>query len=238
MSTDLSFTIGQGTTSPSLDFAVTPSTIVLTGATAVFRRRPVGTTEWVQVDTAEIAVDIGTPTLRYVWASGDTDVAGLFEAQFVVTYTDSTTETFPSASVISLTIAGAGDERSTQIAQVRFLLGDADFVLTNTDISFALDQTSNIYAAAAICARALSARYARRVDSKFETVESKFSQLRDNYEKLARQLDSQAKRRGGMGAPLAGGIRQAEVERVDADTDRVKPFFGDSLFNNPPAPNA
>jgi hypothetical protein len=134
-----------------------------------------------------------------------------------------------------------GDDTTTTYTNaVRLLVGDTaiPFQLSYAEVQFALGQTSNIYAAAAICARALGARYARQVDSKFETVESKFSQLRENYEKLARQLDSQAKRRGGMGAPLAGGIRRAEVERADADTDRVKPFFEDNLFNNPPAPNA
>lgn len=125
------------------------------------------------------------------------------------------------------------------IDAVRFLLGDTSepFQLIDPEIAFALDQTSNIYAAAALCARALAGRYARRVDSKFETIESKDSQLRSNYEMLARQLDQQAKKRGGLGEPRAGGISRAEVETVRADTDRVTPYFRDGAFHHPPPPH-
>jgi len=131
------------------------------------------------------------------------------------------------------------DPENDPVDAVRFLVGDttSPFQLSDTEILFALDQNSNPYAAAAICARALSARYARRVDTKFETIESKYSQLRDSYEQLARSLDAQAKRKGALGLPVAGGISNAEVETVQNDPDRVKPFFKDVMFNNPPAPN-
>jgi len=233
----LIFNIGEGDTSPGLDFAISPATINLTGATAVFRWRPVGADTWVNEEAATIPVVSGTPTLRYAWKTGETDTPGLYEAQFVVTYTDTTIETFPNATFITVSINGLPTELSQEIAHVRFLVGDTDALLTNRDILFALEQTSNVYAAAAICARALSARYARRVDTKFETIESKYSQLRDSYEQLARQLDAQAKRRGGMGVPVGGGISRADVETVHALTDRVKPFFRDNIFNNPPPSN-
>jgi hypothetical protein len=131
------------------------------------------------------------------------------------------------------------DPLNDPLDSVRLLIGDttAPYQLSDVEIQFALDQNPSVYAAAAISARALSARYARRVDTKFETVESKYSQLRDSYEQLARQLDTQAKRRGGMGVPVAGGISRAEVETVHALTDRVKPFFRDNNFNNPPPSN-
>lgn len=132
------------------------------------------------------------------------------------------------------------DPADNPIDSVRFLVGDMDLVspqLTDPEIQFALDQNPNLYGAAAICARALSARYARRVDTKFETIESKYSQLRDSFEQLARSLDQQAKRGGALGAPIAGGISKAEVENARLDADRVKPFFYDSMFANPPASN-
>ena len=133
----------------------------------------------------------------------------------------------------------------SNIDSVRFLVGDTvdpagaagTLQLNDSEIRFALDQNSNIYGAAAICARALSARYARKVDTKFETIDTKYSQLRDNFEMLARQLDQQAKKRGGLGEPIAGGISRSDVETVDLNADRVKPFFYDNLFNNPPASN-
>ena len=134
------------------------------------------------------------------------------------------------------------DPADSPVDAVRFLIGDtaippASPELSDAEILFALDQNSNVYAAAAICARALSARYARQVDTRFETIESKYSQLRSSYENLARSLEQQAKRAGSLGAPLAGGISRADVETVQADPDRVKPFFKDNNFNNPPAPN-
>jgi hypothetical protein len=131
------------------------------------------------------------------------------------------------------------DPNTDPIDAVRFLLGDttAPTQLADMEIQFALDQTSNIYAAAALCARALAGRYARQVDEKFETIESKNSQLRSNYEMLARQLDQQARMKGGIGLPVAGGISRTEVDAAHGDTDRVKPFFYDAQFTNPPAPN-
>jgi hypothetical protein len=131
------------------------------------------------------------------------------------------------------------DPADSPIDAVRFLLGDTGTPsqLTDPEIQFALDQNANTYVAAAICARALSARYARRVDTRFETVESKYGQLSAQFHKLALNLDQQAKRAGGLGAPVAGGISKAEVENARLDADRVKPFFYDNLLNNPPASN-
>jgi hypothetical protein len=111
-------------------------------------------------------------------------------------------------------------------------------VLTDDQIQFALDQSSDsTYMAAAVCARALAARYARRVDTRFETVESKYGQLARNFDMLARQLEAQAKKAGGLGLPLAGGLTISERDTVNADTDRRKPFFYDGMMNNPPALN-
>jgi len=133
------------------------------------------------------------------------------------------------------------DPADSPVDAVRFLIGDTDSLasaLSDAEITFALDQTAeNVTLAAALCARALAARYARMVDTKFETVETRYSQLRANYEALARQLTADAKRAGGMGLPVAGGISNADVDSVDSDTDRVRPFFRDGLMTNPPAPN-
>lgn len=131
------------------------------------------------------------------------------------------------------------DPSNEPVHAVRLHIGDVTepFLLEDIEIAFALEQTSNTFSAAAICARALAARYARRVDGKFETIESKDSQIARNYELLARQLDQQAKTWGGLGLPVAGGISTADAETVNADTDRVKPFFVDNMFNNPPPSN-
>ena len=136
------------------------------------------------------------------------------------------------------------DPAADAVSAVRFLVGDPDqgsgttTLLTTAEIEFALDQTGDaIYPAAAVCARALSARYARRADTKFETVETKYSQLRDSFAQLARQLDFQAKKRGALGKPEAGGISVSDMDTVRANADRAKPYFSRGMFNNPPLPN-
>lgn len=127
------------------------------------------------------------------------------------------------------------------ISAVRFHIGDPEGTsatkLTNAEIQFALDQTNDdTYAAGAMSARALAARYARQVDTRFETIDTKYSQLRDNYLSLARQLEQQARLYGkrGLGIPVAGGTLKSDMDTADKDNDRVKPFFRRNLFANPP----
>jgi hypothetical protein len=132
------------------------------------------------------------------------------------------------------------DDGVTPTSSVRFLVGDAvqPYQLSDAEIAFALDQMNdNIYLAAAFCARALSAAYARRVDTRFETIDSKYSQLRDSYEKLARSLESQGKKQGGLGLPVAGGLTKSDVETVTDNTDRLDPYFYDGMFENGAGPN-
>ncbi len=126
------------------------------------------------------------------------------------------------------------------IENVRFYVGDTEtpYLLTDDQINLALDATASDLAAAALCARSLSARFARQVDKRFETIWSYNSQKSMAFEKLARNLEQQAKRAGGLGVPVAGGISKADMEAADSSEDRVRPFFRDNLFNNPPAPNA
>lgn len=132
------------------------------------------------------------------------------------------------------------DPTTDPVDAVRFHVGDTSepFLLSDTEVQFALDQNPNVYAAAAICARALSARFSRQVDTRFETVWSFYGQRAAAFEKLARNLEQQAKRAGGLGMPIAGGISVSDVESVDSNPDRVRPYFRDSQFANPPGPNA
>lgn len=123
------------------------------------------------------------------------------------------------------------------IADVRFYVGDTESpsLLSDDQITLAIDATTSDLAAAAVCARALAARYAREVDVSFETLSESGGQKAENFARLARRLDQQARRAGGLGTPAAGGISVAEMETADADTDRVRPAFRASMFANPPA---
>ena len=132
------------------------------------------------------------------------------------------------------------DDGVTPTSSVRFLVGDAiePYQLSDAEVAFALDQMNdNTYLAAAFCARALSAFYARRVDTRFESIDSKYSQLRDSYERLARSLESQGKRQGGLGLPIAGGLTKSEVDLATQNTDRLDPYFYDGMFENAPEQN-
>lgn len=136
----------------------------------------------------------------------------------------------------------------TQIKNVRFLTGDTDSddqKLSNENILFSIQQANNnIYKAAAICARALAARYASEVDTKFESISSDYSQLRTNYLDLAKRLDVQARKYGSVdadgnpvapiGAPMAGGLTYSDIDAADEDVDRVDPVFRQDQFANPP----
>ena len=132
------------------------------------------------------------------------------------------------------------DDGVTPTSSVRFLVGDAiePYQLSDAEIAFSLDQmNNNTYLAAAFCARALSAFYARRVDTRFESIDSKYSQLRDSYERLARSLESQGKRQGGLGLPIAGGLTKSEVDLATQNTDRLDPYFYDGMFENDSSSN-
>ena len=126
------------------------------------------------------------------------------------------------------------------IADVRFYIGDTTtpYLLTDEQITLAIDATTSDLAAAAMCARALAARFSRQADTRFETIWSYNSQKAIAFERLARNLDQQAKRAGGLGVPAAGGISIADMESAEAETDRVRPYFRTGQFHNPPAPNA
>ncbi len=96
------FTIKRGDTSPALRFAIEPESIDLTSATCTFQMRP--RRGAILLDSAAVVEGISPPILRYNWANGDTDATGVYEAEFRVTYSDGTVETFPNSGFISVVI--------------------------------------------------------------------------------------------------------------------------------------
>ena len=50
--------------------------------------------------TAEVVAGADRPTLGYNWAEGDTAVAGLYEAEFEITFADEAVETMPNSENI------------------------------------------------------------------------------------------------------------------------------------------
>lgn len=67
----------------------------LTGATIRFHMRVKGSGT-AKVDAAATIVSAAAGSVKYDWQSGDTDTAGFFQAEWEVTYSDGTIETFPN----------------------------------------------------------------------------------------------------------------------------------------------
>lgn len=100
------FTIKRGDTSPSLLYALSPASVILTGASVVFNMRAADGTPKIARKAAVVQTATGQPTVRYDWVAADTDVAGMFQAEFEIAYTDGTIETFPSDDFILVKITG------------------------------------------------------------------------------------------------------------------------------------
>ena len=97
------FLIKRGDTSPAIRYALEPATVVLTGATVRFQMR--ARNGAVLMDVAALVVTAtGTPTVEYSWQAGDTATAGLYEAEFRVTYADGKIETFPNDGFIPVRV--------------------------------------------------------------------------------------------------------------------------------------
>lgn len=76
----------------------------LTGATVVFSMRD-ASTQTLKVN--ESTANVTSPTdgeVQYEWNTGDTDTVGSYEAEFEVTYSDSTIETFPNTTYIEIDV--------------------------------------------------------------------------------------------------------------------------------------
>ena len=91
------FTIKRNDTSPAIRWELDDPNINLVGASVVFNMKNTVTGALV-VDrgAAEVVAVAARPTLGYNWAEGDTAVAGLYEAEFEITFADESVETTPN----------------------------------------------------------------------------------------------------------------------------------------------
>lgn len=93
------FYIKRGDTAPAIRFALEPASIVLTGAAVRFQMRARGGATVIDA-AATVVTATGTPTVEYAWQAGNTAAAGLYEAEFRVTYPGGAVETFPNEGFI------------------------------------------------------------------------------------------------------------------------------------------
>ncbi len=123
---------------------------------------------------------------------------------------------------------------------VRLLIGDTntnDQQVQDEEIAFALtEKSNNIYYAAAWLCSVLASKYSRYVDTQLDgALESKYSQIAQNYKQLAVMLTDQGKASssgGGLGL-YAGGISVTAIESARQSADRPKPVIYEGQFDNP-----
>lgn len=76
--------------------------INLTSATVRFHMRTLAGT--LVTDRAAVVVTAASGIVRYDWEAADTATIGSYQAEFEVTYSDTTVETFPNAGYIRVEI--------------------------------------------------------------------------------------------------------------------------------------
>ena len=118
------------------------------------------------------------------------------------------------------------DQLATDKDKVRALIGDTNEnsqQVTDEAIAVWLSQTGdNVYLAASLAARGLSASYSRRSEVKIDGLHVKFQEIAGQYRDLAAQLKEMSRDGlASLGAPVIGGISQSAMDGVDEDTDRT-----------------
>lgn len=101
----MAFTIKQNDTSPALqatlqDYAGTA--ISLVGASVRFHMK--GLDGSAAIDAPMVVINAAGGVVRYNWQVTDTDTFGTYKAEFEVTYSDLSVETFPNTDSIAIVI--------------------------------------------------------------------------------------------------------------------------------------
>lgn len=103
----MTFYVKQNDTAPSLRATLKDgnnTVINLTGASVRFHMRAIGGTT-TKVNSAATVVSPATSGIvQYNWTASDTDAVGSYQAEFAVTYSDSSIETFPNNGYIRIEI--------------------------------------------------------------------------------------------------------------------------------------
>lgn len=102
----MAFYIKQNDTSPFLLATLKDGNgnlIDLTAATVRFHMRAVGASS-ATVDGSAAIVNEDQGAVKYTWQSGDTATAGIYEAEFEVTYSGGAIETFPNDGFIRVVV--------------------------------------------------------------------------------------------------------------------------------------
>jgi len=125
------------------------------------------------------------------------------------------------------------DPINNQRDAVRVLIGDTDEcdpILQDEEINFFLNQWSCPQTAAIESCLAIGARYARKADENVGQVRVSFSQISDQFYKLADRL--KVRQNIVAGPAIAGGISKSDKRVQEDNDDRVQPAFTKELHDN------
>jgi hypothetical protein len=120
---------------------------------------------------------------------------------------------------------------------VRFLVGDidsGDWLVSDEEIDYTLDQEPNVYRAAADVAESIAAKFAREVSASAEGMSYSAQELFRNFMDLAERLRRMAARRARPRI-YVGGISWAERFKADQDADKIPTHFRSHMHDNPNA---
>ncbi len=117
--------------------------------------------------------------------------------------------------------------------KIRTWVGDtdeADPLLTNDELEYAVAEGGTIKGAAALAAEWISAKFARQADKSVGDLSISYSQRAKQYAELAIKLRGRSVR---VVLPYFGGISQSAKDAREDDTDRVKPAFTVGMLDDP-----
>lgn len=119
--------------------------------------------------------------------------------------------------------------------QIRFLVGDTDItepLLQDEEIEFVITQwmfKGSPYYAAAMCAKAIAARFAREVNYSDDADSLSLDGLQQKFLSLAADLLTQYNEQVSGARPFVGGISYGEVP----DGTVIPPSFGKGMTDDP-----
>lgn len=103
----MTFYIKQNDTAPALRATLKDGdgdVINLTDASVRFHMRRVGSTSTTVDNAATTVVPYTSGVVQYDWEAADTVTVGTYHAEFEVTYSDGTIETFPNNSFMTIEV--------------------------------------------------------------------------------------------------------------------------------------
>lgn len=134
-----------------------------------------------------------------------------------------------------MTWSYSGNPAASALDNVRFLIGDTDEnaqQLSNEEITFLLDEKNNaVYGAAAEAARAIAAKYARRVDKGVGDLNLSFAQLQKHYMDMYERYKRSDVKNGI--SLYSGNLDKSTGEAYRQNDSLGQPSFTRDQFDNP-----